>query len=110
MSGKYWQGYDEPVDPATMHFTAIPGATCEGCIFYRQRSNVCHKAEQAAALIDLPICSVGPGYIYILDKSDARQLRIKSESATGEAAALSDHKNLEEDMIYRIVVQIEVRL
>ena len=88
MRGPYFKGYAAEVDPATLHFTAIEGATCEGCLFYHQRSSVCHKAERAAALVDLPGCE--QGFIYILDKSDARQMRIKSESPTGEAVGLSE--------------------
>ncbi len=83
MTAKYFTGYPAEVDPATLHFTATEGATCEGCIFLHQRSNVCHKAAHVAALIALPDCS--KGFIYIFDKSDARQMRI--ESGTSLVAA-----------------------
>ncbi len=59
MTAKYFTGYPAEVDPATLHFTATEGATCEGCIFLHQRSNVCHKAAHVAALIALPDCSKG---------------------------------------------------
>jgi hypothetical protein len=79
MPGPYFKGYDAPIDPSMVHFTAVEATTCDGCLFARQRFSVCEAAAQKAESLDLPDCT--RSVIYVLDKSDARQLRIKSESA-----------------------------
>jgi hypothetical protein len=80
MPGPYFKGYDAPIDPSEVHFTAVEACGCDKCIFKAQRTVVCHRVAMIAEEKGLPDCTLG--FIYVLDKSDARQLRIKSESAT----------------------------
>ena len=75
-----WRGErDEPVNPAAVRYTAQEAATpsCEGCLFERS-VGVCSTAAALAVANDQPDCDdrspAGMTYIYVLDKSDPRQL------------------------------------
>lgn len=82
IAGKTWRKRADPLDPHTMHFTAIEAPVvgeCDGCTFETQLTAVCDQAELAAKAKDLPACSprTGPTFIYVLDKkTDPRQVRI----------------------------------
>lgn len=61
-----WRGErDEPVNPTTVRYKAqeATAPSCEGCLFERS-VGVCSTAAALA----------GMTYIYVLDKSDPRQL------------------------------------
>jgi len=79
-----WRKRAAPLDPATIHFTAVEALQrddCLGCIFETQRVAVCDQAELVAKEKDLPACSprTGQTFIYVLDRvSDPRQRRIKN--------------------------------
>lgn|GEM_PF-5620855 len=71
------------------HFTAAESHhECEGCIFERERTSECKEAAQIAKRLDLPDCEdrapSGHGYIYVLTKSDPRQLRIATKDDDDE--------------------------
>jgi len=74
-----WEGeYAPPVDPSAIRFKAQPSYNCDGCLFLGQRNSVCDHAGKIAASIEQPDCDQlapnGMTYIYVLDKSDPRQL------------------------------------
>lgn len=74
-----WQGhFGQPIDPATLRFKAQPSTECNGCLFADQSITVCDKAAQIARGIGQPDCDQpAPGgrtYVYVIDKSDPRQL------------------------------------
>ena len=71
---------------AGAHFTAIeqPDADeCKGCLFEREHTTECHAAAIEAKRLDLPDCEdrapSGNGYIYVLTKTDPRQMRIPTK-------------------------------
>lgn len=75
-----WRGERaEPIDPAAVRFKAQEAlaASCAGCLFERS-FGACATAATLAAANDHPDCDDrSPGgmtYIYVLDKSDPRQL------------------------------------
>lgn len=75
-----WQGERaEPVNPATTRFKAqeAPVASCVGCLFERSYG-VCSTAAALAVGGGQPDCDdrspAGKTYIYVLDKSDPRQM------------------------------------
>lgn len=75
-----WRGErDEPVNPSTVRYKAqeATAPSCEGCLFERS-VGVCSTAAALAVANDQPDCDDrSPGgmtYIYVLDKSDPRQL------------------------------------
>jgi hypothetical protein len=75
-----WRGErGEPTNPATVRFKAqeAQAPSCEGCLFERSYG-VCSTAAVHAVANDQPDCDDrSPGgmtYIYVLDRSDPRQL------------------------------------
>lgn len=75
-----WRGErDEPINPAAVRFKAqeANAPSCEGCLFERS-VGVCSSATALAVVNDQPNCEDrSPGgmtYIYVLDRSDPRQL------------------------------------
>ena len=71
-----WRGERAaPIDPASVRFTAREtGDSCTGCLFASQSSRVCDQVHDIARDAGLPLCVDTENYIYILDKSDPRQL------------------------------------
>lgn len=77
-----WEGeIAAPVDPSTIRFKAVPApayANCQGCLFAGQRVAVCWSAAEIAVRNEQPDCDGqlpgGRSIIYVLDKSDPRQL------------------------------------
>jgi len=72
-----------PLDPAHIIFAASrrpmslldeDDDPCQGCIFMRERREVCHKAEEEAKKRGLPSCE--SGHVYVEVKTDPRQLDI----------------------------------
>jgi len=72
-----------PLDPARIIFAASrrpmslldeDDDPCQGCIFMRERSEVCHKAAAEAKLRGLPDCE--NDWVYVHVKIDPRQLDI----------------------------------
>jgi hypothetical protein len=70
-----------PLDPARIIFAAKPKRVnrfdeeddgCQGCLFLREHSSVCHKAEEEALKRGLPSCE--NDHIYIAVKIDPRQV------------------------------------
>lgn len=75
-----WRGdRGEPVNPAAVCYKAQEAAapSCEGCLFERS-VGVCSTAAALAVANGQPDCDdrspAGRTYIYVLDKSDPRQL------------------------------------
>lgn len=75
-----WQGERaEPINPAAVRFKAqeAMAASCTGCLFERSYG-VCSAAAALAVENAQPDCDdrspAGKTYIYVLDKSDPRQL------------------------------------
>lgn len=75
-----WEGdRGEPINPSTVRFKAqeANSPSCEGCLF-ESSVGVCLSAAALAVSNDQPDCDDrSPGgmtYIYVLDKSDPRQL------------------------------------
>lgn len=72
-----------------MQFRAVAATgidSCSGCVFKGQKSKVCIAAGNAARLARIPDCedrdaASGKTFIYILTKSDPRQLRIVTEES-----------------------------
>lgn len=61
---------------AAIRFTAkLATNGCGGCLFDAERSSVCRDASMCASERNLPDCESGPGYIYVLDESDPRQMK-----------------------------------
>lgn len=80
ITNDHWRGdRDEPINPSTVRFKAKEAAapSCEGCLFERS-VGVCSSAAALALTNDQPDCDdrspAGMTYIYVLDKSDPRQL------------------------------------
>ena len=77
---------------ASCQFTAYEQPVaheCKGCIFEHERMTECEAAEQIAKRLDLPMCEdrapSGNAYIYVLTKSDPRQLRLTAQGTEHEA-------------------------
>jgi len=75
-----WRGErGEPINPSTVRYKAQEAAapSCDGCLFERS-VGVCSTAAALAVANDQPDCDdrspAGKTYIYVLDKSDPRQL------------------------------------
>lgn len=75
-----WRGErGEPINPAAVRFKAqeAHAPSCEGCLFERS-VGVCSTAAALAMTNEQPDCDDrSPGgmtYIYVLDRSDPRQL------------------------------------
>ena len=75
-----WRGErGEPINPAAVRFKAqeAHAPSCEGCLFERS-VGVCSTAAALAVANEQPDCDdrspAGMTYIYVLDKSDPRQL------------------------------------
>lgn len=86
-----WRGERaEPVSPAAVRFKALEAAapSCEGCLFERSYG-VCSTAAALAVANDQPDCDdrspAGKTYIYVLDKSDPRQLDMLGPGLQKEA-------------------------
>ena len=79
-----WQGETAAsIDPATVRFKPAPGvvyADCQGCLFIGQPSAVCRRASELSVEnggVDCDDPWPGPeggSIVYVLDKSDPRQL------------------------------------
>ena len=67
--------YDEPLDPAAIDFTAVPGRSCRNFLYQRQRVSICNKAVEIALKADLPSCDK-ENVIYVPVERDERQLTI----------------------------------
>jgi hypothetical protein len=70
-----------PLDPARIIFaTKLRPVSlldedddpCDGCLFRKERSEVCHKAAEQAKLRGLEDCEAG--FVYIAVKIDPRQV------------------------------------
>ena len=88
-----WRGLRaEPIDPATIRFTAVAGpiyADCEGCIFISQSSAVCERAAEISGMnCDSPMHD-GRSLIFTLDKTDERQMQLPIEQQSGQATAVT---------------------
>ena len=78
----HWEGDTaSPIDPDTIRIKAVQAPVfgeCDGCLFIGQRSAVCNRANAIAMAAGDPDCDpVLPGrrsVIYVLDKSDPRQM------------------------------------
>ncbi|MGK5017677.1 hypothetical protein [Janthinobacterium sp. HLS12-2] len=80
ITNDHWCGdRGEPLNPSTVRFKAkeAHAPSCEGCLFERS-VGVCSSATALAVANDQPNCEDrSPGgmtYIYVLDRSDPRQL------------------------------------
>ena len=61
----------------TIRFTAKPSTLlCVGCLFRKEHSTVCRQVGLDAVSRGLPDCDDAPGYIYVLDESDPRQMSL----------------------------------
>jgi hypothetical protein len=60
------------MSPELMQFTIKPAASCRGCLFDGQHSNVCSRACDAASHAGLPWCE--EGFIYVSKDEDPRQM------------------------------------
>ncbi|MDN4061164.1 hypothetical protein QPK31_23370 [Massilia sp. YIM B02769] len=77
-----WEGDTaSPIDPDTIRIKAVQAPVfgeCDGCLFIGQRSAVCNRANAIAMAAGDPDCDqVLPdrrSVIYVLDKSDPRQM------------------------------------
>jgi hypothetical protein len=77
-----WEGDTaEPIDPTTIRFKAVKApvyADCQGCMFVGQRTAVCRQASALAVEAGGVDCDdpwpAGGSVIYIIDKSDPRQM------------------------------------
>lgn len=84
-----WEGdIAEPIDPAAVRFKPAPGAVyadCQGCMFIGQSSAVCRRASELSVQnggVDCDDPWPGPeggSIVYVLDKSDPRQLPLLQE-------------------------------
>lgn len=88
-----WRGLRaEPIDPAAIRFTATAGpvyADCEGCIFISQSSAVCGRAaEISGSNCDYPMHD-GRSMIFVLDRSDPRQIQMDLEIEQQSEATLA---------------------
>ena len=66
-----------PMDPATIRFKATQApvyADCHGCLFAGQRSVVCRRACEVAKVDCDGPWPAGGSMIFVLDKSDPRQM------------------------------------
>ena len=78
-----WEGDTaSPIDPDTLRIKAVQApkfGQCDGCHFIGQRADVCFRAAAIAMAAGDPDCEkvlTGPKrtVIYVLDKSDPRQM------------------------------------
>lgn len=82
-----WRGQvAAPIDPKTVRFTLAQASQhleCHGCIFKGQHSSICREASAIAKADGLEDCDIplpnGESAIYVLDKSDPRQIPIIAE-------------------------------
>ena len=86
-----WRGQRAtPIDPATIRFTAAPGpvyADCCGCIFIDQSGKVCRAAQALSGMdCDAPMHD-GHSLIFVLDKTDVRQMILPIEQQSEAAPA-----------------------
>jgi hypothetical protein len=87
-----WEGDTaEPIDPTTIRFKAVRApvyADCQGCLFIGQRSAVCRQASALAVEAGQVDCDdaapEGWSVIYVIDKSDPRQMDLL-KAAEGES-------------------------
>lgn len=65
----------------TIRFTAkvSPHGACNGCLCFSQVSTTCRAMNATAVANGLPDCDDAPGYIYVLDESDPRQMSLLEE-------------------------------
>lgn len=89
--GGRWRVKVVTVEPDAVRFTAKPdgGDSCENCMLKFQPASVCKVAATLAVERGLPDCDEvipwpaydGPpeSYIYVLDKSDPRQIQMELE-------------------------------
>lgn len=85
-----WRGQRaELLDPASLRFTAERANLvdcCDGCLFAGQGGATCMQAAHIAMAAGLPDCEdrhpVGGSYVYVIDKSDARQLPLLAADMT----------------------------
>lgn len=91
ITSDHWRGdRGQPISPSTVRFKAqeANAPSCEGCLFERS-VGVCSTAAALDMANDQPDCDDrSPGgmtYIYVLDRSDPRQLDlIKTLQSTGK--------------------------
>lgn len=78
-----WEGDTAaPIDPDSIRIKAVQAPVfgeCDGCLFIGQRSSVCNRANAIAVAAGDPDCDqalTAPKrtVIYVIDKSDPRQL------------------------------------
>lgn len=78
-----WEGDTAaPIDPDTLRIKAVQAPVlgdCDGCAFIGQRAAVCNRANAIAVAAGDPDCdqvlaSPRRTVIYVIDKSDPRQL------------------------------------
>jgi hypothetical protein len=79
-----------PLDPATMQYRARVAdkdtGDCAGCLFRGQASKVCKAAAIAAQRAGINDCDdrdaeTGRSFVYVLIKTDPRQMRIDNGEA-----------------------------
>lgn len=88
----HWTGGDRaaPIDPAAIRFKVAPAGVdqCVGCLFVNQLSPVCMAAAAICGIdCDVPLPD-GRHVIYVLDRSDPRQLEIPEVAASGAASSV----------------------
>lgn len=68
------------MDPAKTQFIEATGKGCRACLFYRERSAVCHVAAAEAVKRGMQDCEYpnpdGKPVIYIAVEADPRQLTL----------------------------------
>lgn len=83
-----WLGNDAPLlDPNAMQFRAVlapkDAGDCAGCAFRGQASKICKVAALAAQRAGIKDCDehddeTGRTFVYVLTKTDPRQMRIET--------------------------------
>lgn len=71
-----WLGrYGDLLKPEEIQFEAKAAKGCNGCLFDKQRSEVCRKANAVARLAGIADCDFG--VVYVARETDPRQLTIE---------------------------------
>lgn len=80
-----WREKVETIDPSAIRFTIVEScnhvASCNGCIFIDQPSDVCCRANKISLAAGIPDCDdplpSGRSGVYAIDKSDPRQIQME---------------------------------
>lgn len=89
---KWLNRSSESIDPREIRFKAVVARpVCKGCLFERESVAICNAAVAIAKENGFPDCDDqaqdGGRYIYVVDKSDPRQMRITRSEAAADATA-----------------------